>query len=116
MANRVPLFVMGNGVTNITLRITVHEEPEQTTVRLEGRMSGPWVTECDRAYRAIASSLGSRRLQVDLRGVTHLDEGGRQLLGEIHRASGAEFVADTPMTKYFAQEARGHAGNRSKGE
>jgi hypothetical protein len=30
---------------------------------------------------------------------------GRRLLAEIHAKTGAEFLADTPMTKYFAEEA-----------
>lgn len=79
-------------------------------------MTGPWVGECDRTYRSVVSSLGAKKLRVDLRGVTHVDQSGKQLLGEIHRSTGADFLADTPMTKYFAQEARGQGQNGSKGE
>jgi hypothetical protein len=43
---------------------------------------------------------------VDLRGVTHVDGTGRNLLAEIHAKTGAEFLADTPLTKYFAEQAR----------
>ncbi|MFY9729094.1 MAG: hypothetical protein WBQ04_17315 [Candidatus Acidiferrales bacterium] len=43
---------------------------------------------------------------VDICGVTHADLDGRRTLADIHRATGAEFVADTPMTKYFAAEAQ----------
>jgi hypothetical protein len=35
-----------------------------------------------------------------------MDLNGRQVLADIHSATGAKFVADTPMTKYFAAEAR----------
>jgi hypothetical protein len=83
---------------------------------LEGRVSGPWVAECDKTYRSIASSLGSRKLRIDLRGVTNMDEGGKRLLGEIYRRTEADFVADTPMTKYFAQQARAQAQHDSKEE
>ena len=31
---------------------------------------------------------------------------GRNLLAEIHAKTGAEFLADTPLTKYFAEEAQ----------
>ncbi len=85
-------------------------------MRLEGRVSGPWVAECDRTYRSIVSSLGSRKLRVDLRGVTHVDASGKHLLGEIHQTSQAEFIADTPMTKYLAQQARALGQDDSKGE
>jgi hypothetical protein len=43
---------------------------------------------------------------VDLRGVMYVDGTGRDLLAEIHAKTGAEFVADTPLTKHFAEEAR----------
>jgi len=45
-----------------------------------------------------------------------VDESGRQLLSEIHRKTGADFLADTPMTKYLALEAQGRGQNESKEE
>jgi hypothetical protein len=35
-----------------------------------------------------------------------MDLDGRQLLADINRATGADFLADTPLTKYFVAEAR----------
>jgi hypothetical protein len=64
------------------------------------------VGELDRAWQSLAASLGSKKLLVDLREVTHMGLNGRQVLPDIHSATGAKFVADTPMTKYFAAEAR----------
>jgi hypothetical protein len=87
-------------------RITIHEEPDAMMLRLEGRVAGPWVEELDRIWRSQAASLGSKRLLVQLCGVTHMDAHGRRALAEIHNKTGAEFLADTPMTKYFAEEAR----------
>jgi anti-anti-sigma regulatory factor len=94
----------------------VSDEAESMTMRLEGRVTGPWVRECDKAYRSIASSLESKKLRVDLRGVTHMDASGKELLREIRQRSGAEFIADTPMTKYFAQQALGLRQHNSKRE
>jgi ABC-type transporter Mla MlaB component len=88
------------------LRITIHEEPQASTLQLEGRLAGPLVSELDRTWRSLAASLGSKKLLVDLCGITQIDLNGRQVLADIHRGTGAEFVADTPMTKYFAEEAR----------
>jgi anti-anti-sigma regulatory factor len=88
------------------LRITIHEEPQTSTLRLEGRLAGLHVDELDRTWRSLAASLGSKKLLVDLCGVTHIDLNGRQVLADIHRGTAAEFVADNPMTKYFAEEAR----------
>jgi len=90
----------------ITLKITIHEVGEFVTLKIEGRVVGPKVPELDRAWQELAPSLGSRKLSVDLRGVTFMDTTGRRLLAEIHNKTGAEFLADTPMTKYFAGEAK----------
>jgi hypothetical protein len=68
-------------------------------------MAGPWVKEFQRSWGALAASLGSRKLVIDLCGVTHIDPDGRDTLFEIHAETGAKFLADTPMTKYFAEEA-----------
>jgi len=35
-----------------------------------------------------------------------MDRDAKAMLAEIHKASGAEFLANTPLTKYFAAEAR----------
>jgi len=70
------------------------------------------VDELSRTWQNLAPSLGSRKLSIDLRGVTFMDLAGRHLLAEIHAKTGAEFLADTPMTKYFAEEAmRGDGTN-----
>jgi len=45
-----------------------------------------------------------------------MDLNGRRTLADIHRATGAEFVADTPMGKYFAAEAQSKAKTPNKEE
>lgn len=89
------------------MRITIQEEaPTSITLKIEGRVTGPKVPELHRAWQDLATSLGSRRLSVDLRGVTFIDLAGRSVLAEIHNKTNADFLADTPMTKYFADEAK----------
>jgi ABC-type transporter Mla MlaB component len=87
------------------LRITTHEEAKAVTLRLEGSVAGPVLAEFYRTWHALAASLGSRKLSVDLCGVTFVDEAGRRLLAEIHNTTAAQFLADTPFTKYFAEQA-----------
>ncbi len=90
-----------------TVRVTIHQQgAEHVTLQIEGKIAGPLVPELHRAWQDLVPSLGERRLRVDLRGVTHVDETGRNLLAEIHARTGAEFLADTPLTKYFAEEAQ----------
>jgi hypothetical protein len=81
-------------------------------MKVEGKIAGPTVPALDQAWQDLAPSLGQRTLLVDLRGVTHVDGAGRNLLAEIHDTTGAEFLADTPLTKFFAEEAL--QGNRTR--
>jgi len=89
----------------ITVKITVHEAEGVVILKIEGRAAKPLVDELHRTWQDLAPSLGSKRLSVDLRGVTFMDMTGRHLLAEIHAKTGADFLANTPMTKYFAEEA-----------
>lgn len=98
----------------MTLRITVQEDPDVTTLKLEGRVVGPWTREFQQAWESVAASLGPRRLVVDLCGVTHMDADGTRVLSEIHKKTNADFLADTPMNKYFVQEAKRRSGGNFK--
>ena len=91
------------------MRVTIQDSNGSgITMKIEGKIAGPNVPALGQAWHDLATSLGQRKLKVDLCGVTHADEFGRNLLAEIHASSGAEFVADTPLTKYFAEEAQHH--------
>jgi len=86
-----------------TLRITINDGPEAVTLKLEGRISGPWANELGEQCRTLSGQ--SKNVVVDLRGVTHVDGAGREILADIHKKTGARFLADTPMTQYFAEQA-----------
>jgi anti-anti-sigma regulatory factor len=88
------------------LRITIHESANGQTIQLEGKIVGPWVDEFKRSWDFLASSLGSKGLHLDLRGVAFVDAKGRQLLREIYQKTHADFLADSPLTQYFADDAR----------
>lgn len=87
-----------------TLKITIDERPATLTMKLEGRITGPWTDTLRESWDSLRQS-DRKHFVVDLCGVTHVDAGGRQILAEIHRQTGARFLADTPLTKYFAEEA-----------
>jgi hypothetical protein len=87
------------------LRITIHEGVKAQTIQLEGKIVGPWVEEFDRAWHLLAPSLGSKALHFDLRSVAFVDANGRQLLREIYQKTNASFLADSPLTQYFADDA-----------
>jgi anti-anti-sigma regulatory factor len=88
----------------ITLKITIDDGPATLKLKLEGRIVGPWADALRDSWNSLKDS-GSRGLVVDLCGVTNIDTAGRQILADIYKRSRARFLADTPMTKYFAEEA-----------
>ena len=89
------------------MKVTLYQhEAEAVTLKIEGKVFGPVVPELHRAWQDLAPSLGSRKLSVDICGVTFIDATGKRLLAEIHAKTGAEFLADTPLTKYFAEQAQ----------
>jgi anti-anti-sigma regulatory factor len=87
------------------LKITVHENQKGQTIQLEGRITGPWVEELKRTWQSLEPALGLKQLYLDLRDVAFVDAGGRQLLREIYQQTDARFLADSPLTRYFAEEA-----------
>jgi ABC-type transporter Mla MlaB component len=96
------------------LRITHHEDETKHMVRLEGKIAGAWVEELGRFWHSLAGSLGSKQVHMDLRGVAFVDGEGRQLLREIYQRAGATFVADSPLTRYYAEEAMRESPRRGE--
>ena len=88
------------------LRISLDSADSWVAMRLEGKVIGPWVEECHRAWESIRADLGSKQLRLDLRGVTFVDGRGTEMLRKIQQASDAEVLADSPLTKYFAEQIK----------
>jgi anti-anti-sigma regulatory factor len=86
------------------LRITVDENSDAMTLKLEGRVAGPWVAELKRLWEETAPLLGQRKLSLDLRATTYADLSGIQVLKAIYSQTGADVIAGTPWTQYLAEE------------
>jgi anti-anti-sigma regulatory factor len=97
------------------LRITTDDNAQVLTLRLEGRLEGPWVEVLTRCWRGALVASDSRRLRVDLNGVTFIDREGKARLAEMY-AQGTEFIADDLMTKAIVAEIvsqRGTGGSQT---
>jgi anti-anti-sigma regulatory factor len=94
----------------------VQNETEKLIMKLEGKMVGPWVTECRQTWTMLLSALSARKLALDLCGVTFVDESGLALLREIYRATHADIITNSPLTKHFADQATQSRINRGKGD
>ena len=96
------------------LRITIRETAKGQTFQLEGKLVGPWVEEFARAWQGVAPSLGAKRLRLDLRDVSFIDPKGRQPLREIYQETEATFLAASPLTRHFADEAKQNISENGK--
>lgn len=88
------------------MRITIQETEHGATIKLEGRIAGPWAEELGRTWKAKASALVAKKISLDVRGVTYADRSGTQKLREIYAATQAEFVTGDPWTYFLAEEAK----------
>jgi anti-anti-sigma regulatory factor len=87
------------------LKITLHDTPEQLQFQLEGRLIGAWVTEFEQCWSTAASIRGGRKVVVDLRDVTFIDEPGKDLLRRL-TAQDVDLVARDALTKAIVEEVR----------
>jgi anti-anti-sigma factor len=97
-------------------KITVDELRDTRWLKLEGRITGNWAKEFERAWNELSGALDSRKFVIDLRGVTHMDGNGQRVLAAIYRQTGAEFLTDSPLTTFFAEEARRNVAESTKRE
>ena len=92
------------------LRITVDEGDSAIHLKLEGRLTGAWVTELERCWRPYSDGFPRRRLVVDLSSTDFVDLAGKYLLALMHQR-GATFTARTPIMKDLVAEIAGAAAN-----
>jgi anti-anti-sigma regulatory factor len=93
------------------LRITVEEQHGWATIHLEGRLGGAWVEEVRRCWWGTLSC--PEHVVVDLESVTGMDDSGRALLAEMHRA-GTQLHGRGLMTNYILEQIQN--GSREDNE
>jgi hypothetical protein len=87
----------------VMLRITIKEQGESTTIRLEGKLAGPWVEELRQCWRKILAGSVNGNLMAELVAVTYVDSPGKELLREMHRA-GTKLVGRGVLTSHMLDE------------
>ncbi|MDR4495543.1 MAG: hypothetical protein R3B74_14245 [Nitrospirales bacterium] len=84
------------------LKITIHSEAQLMRIELEGRLTGPWVRELDRCWKAVAAAPHGEIL-VNLSEVPFIDDDGKMLLSRMWR-EGARLHAVGCLTKCIVEE------------
>jgi anti-anti-sigma regulatory factor len=85
------------------LKITMEKNPRITTLRLEGKLSGPWVDELERSWRAVSSRSADCPVAVDLTDVTFVSEEGKKLLEAMY-GEGARLKGSGCVTRRLVEE------------
>jgi outer membrane protein TolC len=85
------------------LRITTSDIGGKVTLKLEGKLSGPWVEEFERCWNTSTDIYRDKGLVVDLSGVTFVDPAGKKLLCSISHG-GAQLVGSGLMPKSLIDE------------
>ena len=78
------------------LRITIHDRSRELRMKLEGKLSGPWVQELRQCWRTASSTTAGRAISVDLGDVDFVDADGQTLLADM-REQGVRLDAATPL-------------------
>lgn len=73
-------------------------------MKLEGKIVGPWVSECRQSWQGLQNSMGLKKLALDFRGISFVDSEGMALLREIYAACRPTIIADSPLTRHFAEQ------------
>jgi hypothetical protein len=86
------------------LRITVQEDGSLWRLHLAGKLVGAWVAETENTWRL--APVSGRRLEIDMREVTWIDEAGRRLLCAMNEA-GARLIAKGVAMEALVEEITG---------
>src|SRR4051812_40621351 len=91
------------------LKITLHDSADEFRFRLEGKLSGPWVTELRQCWQTASSTTQGRRTVLDMREVDFVDGPGESLLCDMTR-SGVAIQVSTPFMQSVVEGIRHEAG------
>jgi anti-anti-sigma regulatory factor len=85
------------------MRVTIHESPGGLTLKLEGKLAGPWAHEAQACWQRTLASHPEPSLCIDLSGVTMIDQAGKSFLAAAH-AQGTRFVASGCLMRAIIAE------------
>jgi outer membrane protein len=93
------------------MKATQLQQGEQTTIKVEGRLAGPWVSELEQSWLEASAVHGPGAVLVELAGVSFVDEAGRQLLAKMSQA-GTQLTAVGCLARAIVEEVAGRPGRK----
>lgn len=95
------------------LRIYIHDEVPMTSIVLEGKLVGPWVTELDKCWSGALVANPSRTLLVDLADVSFIDAEGRALLAKM-RQTGVKLLSNGVLINAIVADIEAQQGKNGE--
>jgi anti-anti-sigma regulatory factor len=91
------------------LKITLIQNSQPPTLKLEGRLTGPWVSELQQSWNDILKRGLGKSAVVDLSDVTFISSEGKQLLTSLIQ-EGANLQSHTLMTQFILNQIKKRVG------
>jgi nucleotide-binding universal stress UspA family protein/ABC-type transporter Mla MlaB component len=96
------------------LKITIDNEPDFVTFKLEGKLAGAWVDELKNCYGMLSTFPYKKSVALDLSGVRSVDAAGRNLLAKMVR-DGADLATGRPSSEYSLERPANRITGLQKG-
>lgn len=87
------------------LKITLLREIEPPTLKLEGKLSGPWVRELENSWTEIHKHGLAGTVPINLTDVTFISSEGKQLLKSMFQ-QGADLQSRSLMTRFIIKQIK----------
>lgn len=87
------------------LKITLLQESKPAALKLEGKLSGPWIAELWRSWMEIQSQEPGQPIPVDLSDVTFVNSKGKKLLRSMFQ-QGADLQGSSLMMRFLLREIK----------
>ena len=96
------------------MKATQLRQRDQTVIKVEGRLAGPWVAELEQSWNEASEVQGPGAVLVELAGVSFVDEAGRQLLAKMSGA-GTRLSAAGCLARAIVEEVEGKPEAKRRG-
>jgi len=90
---------------SIVMKVTTQKHGAPATLKVEGKLAGPWVNELEKTWQSITAEDRGREVVADLSDVTFIDAQGWDLL-ERMMEGGAELEAHELLPRYVIGEIK----------
>jgi hypothetical protein len=87
------------------LKISSQRTPDSASLTVEGRLTGPWVLELERAWASV-NATASVPVEVNLTAVSFIGDDGKALLNRMWQ-QGAVLIANGCCTGHIVKEITG---------